>query len=502
MEHSEINLIPVQAVHSARSEILRQAGGRKHFRLVLGFFAPDDNEFSMTLSALAGYVKHELPGVDIVFEPILPQRDSGRYGPAGYARRIAELQPDLLAFTLMSPHWLPMDPYLQALQQALPELPVLVGGYQAILAPEETIAHPAVDFVCTADGEQPLVDLVEALYLKADSSVVQGLWCTTAEGEVVRNAPVLSEDLASMPLPDYGIFEKQAGSMRGVNLSAFGQHEQLILPIITGRGCPYRCTYCCNTPMLEKWRGKATYIRKYDLQKLVDELERLRDHYQVEFFEVWDELFMANMKFAKAFIDLYGKQVGTPFSINARVETMDEAFCRAAADAGCQTMWFGLETGSQRYRNQWLGRRMSNEVIVAAAENARAAGIHRHTFNMVGMPFETQDDMWQTLAINREIEPEFFWFFTYMPLRGTPMYEVTRDNGLLKAENGEDYLAGQREGDSAEDFRLNILAHPEAASEEEFREVCVAMQAFQRQNNRLSFADRRAQSRQPLLPPI
>ncbi len=467
---------------------------------MLGFFSPDDNEFSMTLATLAGYVKHVLPGVAVLFQPILPLRDPQLHSPHAYARRIRDLHPDLLAFTLMSPHWLPMDPYLRALRQAMSQLPVLVGGYQAILAPEETMRHPGVDFVCTGDGEQPLVDLIEAIHEKTDSPI-QGLWSTDIGGSLIKTPPRLSERLCDMPFPDYEIFEKDGG-MRHVNLSAFGQHEQLILPVITGRGCPYRCTYCCNTPMLNKWRGEGKYIRKYDVQKMVDELERLRDHYDVQFFEVWDELFMANMKFAREFIELYGKQVNTPFSINARIEKMDGGFCNAAADAACHTMWFGLETGSQHYRDKWLGRPMGNEQIISAADNARNAGIHRHTFNMVGMPFETRDDMMQTLQINQIIQPEFFWFFTYMPLQGTPMHELLKTANLLKPGHGGDYLAGQREGDRAGDFHLNILQHPDAATEEEFREVCVAMQTFQRQNNRLSFADRRLPLQRPAVPPV
>lgn len=472
------------------AELRTKRAKKAAFTLILSYFAPDDNEFSMTLASLSGYVKAKLPGVEVHFCPILPKRDTPKATPGGFAESIKQLKPDLIAFSLMSPHWPPMDEYLHALKSQLKQLPVLVGGYQALLTSEETIAHPCVDYICVGDGEQPLVSLIENIYQNI-SVPIDGLWHKNQLGTIVKTEPVLSEDLANLPFPDYEIFEHN-GSLRQVNLSAFGQHEQMILPAITGRGCPYRCTYCCNTPLLEQWRGKARFIRKYDPQKLVDELARLRDRYEVDFFEFWDELFMANMKFAREFIDLYGRQVNTAFSINARVEKMDADFCQQAADAGCQTMWFGLETGSQRYRDKWLGRKMSNEQIIHAAENARLAGIHRHTFNMIGMPFEKQEDMWQTLKINKSIEPEFFWFFSYMPLRGTPLYNVTKDANLLLPDGGDDYLSGQREDEGPEDFHLNIKEHPDAATQNEFREVCVKMQAFQQKNNRLSFSDRRA----------
>ena len=67
---------------------------------------------------------------------------------------------------------------------------------------------------------------------------------------------------------------------------------------MTGRGCPYRCTYCCNTPILEGWRSKE-FLRKYEPEAMVAELERLRDEYDVGYFEFWDELFLSNLKFVK-----------------------------------------------------------------------------------------------------------------------------------------------------------------------------------------------------------
>lgn len=498
MSQVPVNLV-AQPPRSTNGPLRQVSGKHPRFTLVFSFYAPDDNELAMPIAVLSSYVKQELPGVDVLFRPVLPKRDPGLHSPEGFARHMKELRPDLLAFSLMSPHWHSMDPYLLALKREVPDLPVLVGGYQALLSSEETIEHPAVDYICVGDGEQPLVDLIEALHAKRQGPIA-GLWGPGAGGELVKMAPVLTEDLAEKPFPDYELFERNGG-LREVNLSMFGRHDQLILPTITGRGCPYRCTYCCNTPLLEQWRGKGRFLRKYDPHRLVEELARLRERYGVGFFEFWDELFMSNMRFAREFIELYGRRIGVPFSINARVEKMDEDFCQAAADAGCHTIWFGLETGSEGYREEWLGRSMSNEQIVSAADNARRAGIHRHTFNMVGMPFETREDMLKTLEINRTIRPEFFWFFTYIPLRGTPMYKVADEAGLLLPKVGDDFSAGQRDGGKAGDFRLNLREQPGAATNDEFRQVCLEMLAFQRSNNRVSFAGRRAARVHPELLP-
>lgn len=217
---------------------------------------------------------------------------------------------------------------------------------------------------------------------------------------------------------------------------------------------------------------------------MVNELIRLRDLYGVEYFEFWDELFLSNLKFVRAFLALYQDQIRLPFSINSRVEVMNEQFCKTAADAGCHTIWFGIESGDERYRSEMLGRKMTNEAVIAAAENCKRAGINRLTFNIVGKPLETAENMRQTLALNKLIAPEHFFFFSYIPLRGTPLYERAKQEALLLPDSKNlQYLA------SANDrpFRLNLKECPERLSATEYDSICVEMLGFQAQNNRLNF---------------
>ena len=139
------------------------------------------------------------------------------------------------------------------MHEALPALPVVIGGYQAILSPRQTIEHPGVNFVCVGDGELPMADLIERLRSGGDAQVA-GLWERRPDGAVLTHEPVITADLTAMPFPDYSIFE-QTGALKGHSMDG---GERFTLPVMTGRGCPYRCSYCCNTSMLEMWRGKGS----------------------------------------------------------------------------------------------------------------------------------------------------------------------------------------------------------------------------------------------------
>ena len=465
---------------------------RERLRVVFAFYSPDGNEIAMPIASMSAYLKRDFPWVDVVLEAVLILRDADKYSPENYAKTIQALDADVIAFSIMSPHWYPMEPYFEQIKKLMPDLPLVIGGYQAMLSQQQTIENPNVDFICVGDGEYAIGNLVQ--HLKGTKSgPVDGMWEKLIDGEVYETEPHQIGDLAALPFPDYDVFAKADG-FDDVNSSIFGPKGILVLPVMTGRGCPYRCTYCCNTPLLETWKIKKTFLRKYDPEDMVDELIRLRDLYQVGYFEFWDELFLSNLKFVRAFFEIYKEKIHLPFSINSRVEVMNEKFCQTAAEAGCHTIWFGIESGDEEFRAKMLGRKMTNEQVLEAAANCKKAGINRLTFNIVGTPLETAENMRQTLRLNREIAPEHFFFFPYIPLRGTPLYNIAKKEGLLLKNKKElHYLSAAND----RHFTLNMKECPELLTAKEYDEICREMLAFQEANNRLSYTDGMAPEAEP-----
>ncbi len=454
----------------------------KKLRVVFSFYSPDGNEVSIPIASISAYLKREFGNIEILLAPILIGRYPDRFSPQQYAQLIGKLSPDVIAFSLMSPHWYSTEPYLEAIKQVIPDLAIVIGGYQAMLSQQETISNPDVDFICVGDGEWAMANLLRHLQGTADTGV-DGMWEKLSDGSLFKTDPHQIEDLQALPFPDYDLFARHDG-YQSVISSIFGPKGKIVLPVMTGRGCPYRCTYCCNTPLLEDWKNKKTFLRKYDAEALVDELARLKEKFNVGYFEFWDELFLSNLKFVKAFFALYKEKIKLPFSINSRVEIMNQDFCDMAADAGCHTIWFGIESGDEAYRSRMLGRKMTNEQVIEAADNCKRAGIYRLTFNIVGMPLETADNMRATLELNRRIAPEHFYFFPYVPLRGTPLYETAEQEGLLlPLKENIHYLSAAND----RKFELNLKERPDLLSQQQYAQICHDMLRFQQQNNRLSY---------------
>ncbi|MBI3767173.1 MAG: B12-binding domain-containing radical SAM protein [Deltaproteobacteria bacterium] len=447
----------------ATSAAVRSAS-RLSFGLVLTFYQRDP-AYALGLAAISAHAKRVHPDVRVHLVPIFRDDDVEKI-----VRLVDELEPDLLGVSAMAPTWLPLDPYLRALKRARPDVPICVGGYQAIVSPEETLAHDAVDFVCVGDGEEPVAELIAYLCgRRAGAAPIAGLWEKTADGTVVRTPPWLVRDLTALPFPDYTIFERD-GDVRYLSPHAVESKRLMTLPVLSGRGCPYRCSYCANTTLLDLFGGRGGLLRKHEPEPLLKELARLRARYDVEFFQFWDEEFLYDARYVRRLLGAYRDTVGVPFSMFARPDTMRDDLCSFAAAAGCHSMWVGIESGSDTYRRQFLNRRTPNAALLAAVATARRHGIKCMAFSMVGLPFETRAQAEETLALVRSLAPELAIFSQFVPLPGTPLYELCRRHDLL--------LPASVDHQMWPIGRLNIKEHPGGMTSAEMATMAAAIMDY------------------------
>ncbi len=440
------------------------------FRLVLTHYHREPT-YSLALASLSGYAKREIPNLEVSLVDALGGDD-----PDQYARRVAERRPDLVAISSTHPNWLPFQPYLRAVRSRLPRTPTLVGGYQAIFSPEETLANPAVDWICLGDGERPLADLIRRLRgVEPSEEPIPGLWEKLPAGQIRKSAGMLTEDLGEIPFPDYSLFERE-GDVRWIRPNAIESQRLTSLPVMTGRGCPYRCTYCSNVSMLERFGGNKNYLRRHPPEMVIERLLDLRSRYNAEFFQFVDETFLWDIDYARRFLALYREQVGLPFSMFSRIEQMSDEYCRFAAESGCHSMWYGVECGSEEYRARYLGRRMSNQRLIDAADCAHRHGIKIMCFAMVGLPFESRAQIQQTIDLMGQIRPELSIFTQFVPLPGTPLYELAKKADLLlESEDGQQmWKLGH----------LNLRESPGAATRKDMLEVAEQIARFNEIHNR------------------
>jgi radical SAM superfamily enzyme YgiQ (UPF0313 family) len=202
--------------------------------------------------------------------------------------------------------------------------------------------------------------------------------------------------------------------------------------MVLSRGCPYECSYCCNHALRRIYPDDANYTRFPSPRHAIKIVSNnLRLYPRVKKIIFSDDNLIINKQWLYDFCELYKKEIALPFLGNARVELIDSEIVQYLRHAGCKSLNFGVETGNERLRADFLNKNNSNREIKSAFYIAKQYGIKTFSYNMVGLPFETKYMADETLKLNLELQPYYGRCHYFYPYPGTRLYELCLDYGLL-----------------------------------------------------------------------
>lgn len=328
--------------------------------------------------------------------------------------------PQVIAFSAVTgPH----QKLLRVAQEIKYEMNVLsiFGGPHPTFFPE-FIENDGVDIICLGEGEDPVLELANALESGGDFTGIQNLW-VKQEDKIYRNPTrPFCEDLDSLPWPDREIFNK------------FPElHIEDTRYFMGGRGCPYNCSFCFNH--VAKKVSSGHYVRWRSVENVIAELENVKAKYGMRFVNFQDDTFILKRTWLETFSIRYREQIKLPFLCHVRADLTDNHISQLLADAGCVHVGMGLEAGDDNMRNMVLNKGITREQLLNACSALRAAGITISTQNMFGLPFETIDTVLETIALNIECNPERTNLFFYVPYPRTKLAETSIDAGFYKADD-------------------------------------------------------------------
>lgn len=350
------------------------------------------NDFSgypLNLLILAACLMKKGHTVEILDFDFLKLQDASWLN-GNFAKKAALLAtrsgPDFVGITSMCSNYvLALD--LAAEIKALdPNIHITFGGPHVSLCSKETLlGYSAVDTAVLGEGEITYPDLIDHVERKQDLAKVAGIAYRTEARQVVITSPrPLLADLNESPRPAYELV-----NIPGYVKAAAGN----FLEIYAGSGCPFKCTFCSTSIV---WERK---YRTIAAERIAGEMEFLSKTYGAYGFNLIHDNLTTDKEFLHAIADaIRERSLMINWGFSSRIDTIDQETIEKVSSAGCNYIFFGIESGSEKIQKT-MKKRLNITKITPVLQACLNAGIAPTTSFILGFPNEEKQDISDTVRL-------------------------------------------------------------------------------------------------------
>lgn len=334
--------------------------------------------------------------------------------------RINNIKPDIIGLTAYTQGIVHVASLAQKVKNSHPHIYTVIGGIHATLLPLETLQEfPYFDFVIFGEGEITLYELVDALENRRPLDRIKGLGYRE-NGEIFINEQrEWNSELDKLPFPAWDLFPPA------------GQY-----PIITARGCPFRCTFCT--------RPYGSKVRERSPENVAAEFKELVTKYKANNIVFQDETFGVNKKRAMKIADILIQENMASYAnwgMHSRVDVADYEFLEKMKKSGCVHVGFGVESGNAKIL-QMSKKGITLERVSQIVKIAKELGLGTSSYFILGFPYETKKTAWDTINFARKLNTDSVSIAIMIPFPRTEIAEmVKRGEGGYKqiSYNWSDY---------------------------------------------------------------
>ncbi|MDX2171040.1 MAG: radical SAM protein [Deltaproteobacteria bacterium] len=401
----------------------------------------------ISLAYLAGSLTaagHEAQVIDAVGEALGAMHPGYRPDIVINGLTVAEIvarirtDTDLVGISCLFSHeWPLIRQLIAAIAARFPGVPIVLGGEHATAVPELCLADaPALTACALGEGEETVVELLEACVGGGDLAQVAGIVCRTPAGPR-RTAPrARIRDVDAIPLPRWDLTPIEPYLAGGFS---FGVDRGRTMALLATRGCPYQCTFCSSPQM---WTTRYT-TRTPAL--VVDEIEDYVRRYGMQNVDFYDLTSVVQRDWILAFcreLDARGLRITWQLPSGTRSEALDEEVLRAMYRSGCRNVSYAPESGSERTLHA-IKKKVKVDRITASMRAAVRVGLNVKANILIGFPDEQPHDVHETLRFlwrmaRAGVHDVSVW--TFSPYPGSELFAQLQAAGTLPRLD-DDYYA-------------------------------------------------------------
>lgn len=300
-------------------------------------------------------------------------------------------------------------------KQLLDKTNFIIGGSDVKHSVEEYLNYGA-SFLVIGEGEVTFFELVTAIRDGGDHFQIEGIAFKDDFGITQINSPRDHiRDLDALPFPN----RKKIDLLK--YLSAWkSKHQYNSISVNTQRGCSFSCNWCSHAVFGDTYRRRSP-------KSVVDELVEIQREYKPDTIWFVDDVFTMSERWLVAFeSELKNRSIRISYECISRADCLNEKIIKSLYESGCEMLWIGAESGSQKILDK-MDRRVDVTQVRKTIQLAKKQGIKTGTFIMLGYPGETEQDINETIKHLKTANPDVFTINTAYPILGTRLHEDVKE---------------------------------------------------------------------------
>lgn len=352
---------------------------------------------------------------------------------------LARIKPDVIGMTVNTPLRVQNVKVTRFIKEHF-DAPVVWGGYDPTVNAPQCLE--LCDYACVGEGDQTVLEIAARVDEGRGFDDVCNL-AYVRDGRTIFNPKAPAEQQIDIypwrdnsPQDKYFIEDDRLEeSYPVINDRPAGSYQTM-----SARGCPYKCTYCCEATMKELYEGEK-FLRRRSPQDIVAELVEAKRQFDLRHVRFEDEIFGMNLKWLEEFAPLYREQVGLPFDAYIYPSRNIEKILKTLQYAGLAFCCLALESGSERINKKVFDRVYDRELYLKTVRACKELSIPFYSDVITYNPYEEEGDLRQTLDVLLEMGGGFSMCINKLfVLPGTKMATQMQLDGLEAGDASRDKL--------------------------------------------------------------
>lgn len=340
---------------------------------------------------------------------------------------IYKFNPDVVGINVLTNLFQYCKEIIEFLKDRFPKIIVIAGGPHVTVLPEQTLQSMMVDYIVIGEGEATIVELVKSIEENKKPIEVNGIGFVKNGRVVITPFREFIENLDDLPFPARHLLKHHKYNLATV------VRQKPYTTILSSRGCPFNCSFCCNAVL---W-GKRYRIRSP--KNVVEEMLAVYHDFGIKEIYFPDDLFTGNRKWVEKVCNEINKtKIDFTWRCLCRVDTVNDKMLQKMRKSGCHTLEFGVESGDEQILKN-INKKIKLNQVIDSFTMAKKIGFDTRAFFMIGNIGETEESIKRSISLAKRLNPDYVSFSIATPLPGTQFFQEATTQNLIVDYDWKNY---------------------------------------------------------------